>query len=201
MVEPACTTTVDVPSIDTSTTGCDNTMDCAPIAETAVASSGAVTSSAKSTVILSKFSTSVFNAARPPVANESASRCGGSVFATSAEAPTGTDTMVPPFPSGAIARSAIVATSLRELRTANISTAVAGISNVATLSTLFPPDACNNELVPMNKPLGKATTDKLVVTTAAIIRLRRRAGIAVIVDLRTNHCHEQWLPHCSKSRS
>jgi hypothetical protein len=107
-------------------------------------------------------------------------RRGCSVFATSAIEPTGMETIVPPFPSGVTASSASDATSLREFMTASISTTEDGISTVPRLSILLPPDARSSELVPMNSPPGSAMTDNPDVIMAAIMRRRRRAGIAVI---------------------
>ena len=117
-------------------------------------------------------------------------RRGCSVFETSAIAPTGMETIVPPFPSGVTASKASDATSFRELITASISTTDDGMSTVPRLSILFPPDARSSEFVPRNKPPGSAMTAKPDVTMAAIMRRRRRAGIALTEHLHTKNDHE-----------
>jgi hypothetical protein len=64
------------------------------------------------------------------------------------------------------------------------------MSTVPRLSILFPPDARSNEFVPRNRPPGSAITDNPDVTMAAIMRRRRRAGIAVTEYLHTKNDHE-----------
>ena len=182
MVDSAGITTTGLFDASVPIIGCVIVTGCVPTGASNTASSADETSSAKSRVTLNKFSTSKRNASSPPSAYPSASLLGASPLATSAAAPTGTEIMVPPLPPGATASNAIAVSSLFAFTTASKFTFVCGMSTTTPWSTLSPPDSFNNEFAPTTMPLGNAITVRTEDTTAAIMRRRRRAGIAVMTS-------------------
>lgn len=116
----------------------------------------------------------------PPVVYESAMRWIVPDFGISAFAPTGMDTMLPPLPDGSSASMASEATSLRVLVTATSAVGVTGIFVVEESSTEFPPVSFSSEFAPTTSPEGSITSPMMPVTTAAIARRLRLAGIALM---------------------